>query len=77
MNRINIRKIIRWALFGMIALYIISGFGITEFKIMEKISFGLIIKTSSFRLHNNLWLHLIFIALLLLHVFGFKKKNII
>ena len=45
----------------------ISGFGITEFIIVESITFGLLTKKLAFEIHEYLWIP--FTVLLALHVF--------
>ncbi len=36
-------------------LYVVSGFGITEFRIVETLTFGLLTKNLAFKLHNSLF----------------------
>lgn len=44
-----------------------TGFGITEFRTVETLTFGLLTKNLAFKTHNNLWIP--FMILLGLHVF--------
>jgi len=61
------KKIIRWALLVAILLYVITGYGITEFRTVERITFGLLTKPLAFDIHH----YIIYptAALLFLHVF--------
>ncbi len=62
----NFKIITRWLLFIVSGLFILSGYGITEYQTVSKITFGLLGKAESFRLHSFLvWP---FIILLLAHV---------
>jgi len=61
------KQIVRWALITAILLYIISGFGITQFRVVETITFGLLTKPLAFRLHDYLFIP--FGVLLALHIF--------
>ncbi len=70
-----IKRIVHWLLTIMIVLYLITGFGITEFRVVEALTFGLLAKNLAFKIHNNLWLP--FIILLGLHIFlsSIKKET--
>lgn len=59
-------KIVRWLLLTVVLLYLASGLGITEFRTVEPLTFGLLTKAVGFRLHDALLVP--FIALLALHV---------
>jgi len=48
-------------------MFLITGFGITEFRTVETLTFGLLTKNLTFKIHNNLWIP--FIILLGLHIF--------
>ena len=61
------KKTIHWALLFVAILEIITGFGITEFQLVEPLMFGLLTKTLAFQIHTNL--SLLFIALLILHIY--------
>lgn len=60
------KKIVRWLLLVAILLYILTGYGISEFRIIESITFGLLSKPLAFKIHH----YLIYptAALLVLHV---------
>jgi hypothetical protein len=60
------KRVIRWSLVAVTAAYLITGFGITEFRAVESLTFGLLTKPWAFRIHTNL--EIPFITLLGLHV---------
>ena len=57
---------VRWLLLAAILLYLVSGLSITEFRAVERLTFGLLAKDTAFRLHDALLVP--FIALLILHI---------
>ena len=61
-----IKRIIRWSLALVAVAYLVTGFGITEFRTVEDLTFGLLTKPWAFRIHTNL--EIPFITLLSLHV---------
>ncbi len=61
------RKALDWVLFGLTLVYLLTGLGITQFRIIEELTFGLLSKNLSFRLHEALLAP--FLILLSLHVF--------
>ena len=61
-----VKKTIIWLLAIVIVLYGVSGFGITEFRTVETLTFGLLTKNLAFKIHNNL--EIPFLILLLLHL---------
>ena len=63
---ILLKKAVRWLLLASVALYLVSGLGITHYRTVENLTFGLLTKDVAFRLHDSLLAP--FIALLLLHV---------
>ena len=65
-NNALFRKIIHWSLAALVVIYIITGFGITEFRAVETLTFGLLTKNLAFKVHNNIWIP--FIILLGLHI---------
>ena len=70
------KKIVIWLLGIVTVLYIVSGFGITEFRAVDTLTFGLLTKNLAFRTHDSLWIP--FIVLLTLHLtlpLVFKWKN--
>jgi thiosulfate reductase cytochrome b subunit len=61
-----IKKIIPWLLLAVLALYVITGLGITQFRTIETLTFGLLSKNLSFRIHNDLLVP--FLILLVVHI---------
>lgn len=61
-----VKKVIPWLLLAVLALYIITGFGITQFRTVESITFGLLTKNLSFKIHNALTIP--FLVLLVVHI---------
>ena len=59
-------KMVRWLLLVVILLYLASGLGITEFRTVERLTFGFLTKGDAFRLHDALLAP--FVALLALHI---------
>ena len=62
-----VKRVIQSLLLIVMLVYIISGFGITEFRVVESITFGLFTKKLAFEIHEYLWIP--FIVLLALHIF--------
>jgi len=76
------RAAIRYLLLVLTLIYLISGLGITQYQIIEPLTFGLLTRNLAFRIHDFLLVP--FVVLLLVHVlFGpavrvyshFKKGN--
>jgi len=61
-----IRAVIRWLLLAAIILYVITGFGITEYRIVESLTSGLLTKNLAFRIHDVLIIPSM--TLLILHI---------
>ena len=71
-----LKKTVIWLLAIVIVFYGVSGFGITEFRTVETLTFGLLNKNLAFKIHNSL--EIPFIALLVLHLclpFIFKWRK--
>jgi len=69
-----VKRIIHWSLLIVTVIYFITGFGISEFRTVEALSFGLLTKSLAFKMHNSLWIP--FIVLLVLHiVFALIRKR--
>jgi dolichol kinase len=66
------KRIVQWLLLAMILAYLITGFGITEYRIVESLTFGLLTKLLAFKIHDNLWIP--FIVLLALHIYQRVRK---
>ena len=67
------KKITYWLLGITTVLFVVSGFGITEYRTVEFLTFGLFTKVLAFKLHEILWIP--FVILLVFHIFQryFKK----
>ena len=66
-NQRLIRKITHWLLLVVILLYLVSGFGITEFRVVETLTLGLLTKSLAFKMHDVLLIPML--ILLVLHMF--------
>ena len=74
MNRNLIRKIVSWSLLALVVLFLVTGFGITQFRIVESLTGGLLDKNLSFNIHTVLWIPLL--ILLSLHIYlRFGKRK--
>jgi len=60
------KNTIIWLLGIVTVLYFVTGFGITQFRIVEGLTFGALSKALSFKIHNNL--EIPFVVLLVLHI---------
>jgi hypothetical protein len=49
-----VKKALDWTLFGLTLLYLVTGLGITQYRLIEDVTFGLLSKNLSFRLHEAL-----------------------
>jgi ABC-type uncharacterized transport system permease subunit len=74
MNILRITKtLISILLIVVISLFIITGFGITNYRVIESLTFGFLSKPLSFQVHSNLTIPLI--ILLFIHItFALYKK---
>ncbi|MBT4512535.1 MAG: hypothetical protein HOC20_10055 [Chloroflexi bacterium] len=61
------KRLVRWGLLIVTFLYVITGFGITEYQTVESLTFGVLDKVQSFKIHTSL--EIPFISLLVLHIF--------
>jgi cytochrome b subunit of formate dehydrogenase len=74
-----LRRFIHWLLAAAVVVYVVSGFGITEWQTLEPWTLGVVNKVNSMKIHNNFeWP---FTALLVLHIFislvyRSKKKSV-
>jgi len=67
------KKTIPWLLLALLALYILTGLGITQYRIIEKIGLS---RNLSFKIHDNLLYP--FLVLLIAHIllrYVLRKKN--
>jgi len=68
-----IKQIVHFSLTIMTLAYIMSGFGMTEYQIVESLTLGLLTKILSFRIHDTLIGP--FLALLLSHLYLTRKST--
>ncbi|MFH0860712.1 MAG: hypothetical protein V1921_05880 [Candidatus Altiarchaeota archaeon] len=61
------KKTVHWSLAALVVIYIVTGFGITQYRTVERLTGGLLTKSISFTLHNNI--EIPFIILLVLHIY--------
>ena len=75
-----VKKLIQWTLTALVIIYLITGFGITEYRIVEPLTFGLLTKSLAYKIHINI--EIPFIILLILHIWllpllkYFKSKKL-
>ncbi len=62
----NLRKAVGWLLLAFALLLVVTGLGITDWQIVEAVTFGLLSKALSFQLHNLLWIP--FLVILAVHM---------
>ena len=62
-----LQALTRWLLLLVVLVYVVTGFGITEFRTVERLSGGLLTKNTAFEIHDSLLIALV--VLLVTHVF--------
>lgn len=67
LSLINARLWTKFLLLAIVLLYIITGLGIKYYQIIEKITFGILTKSLSFKIHDILLIP--FLILLFLHIY--------
>jgi len=65
-NQQLVRRSIHWILTALVIVYLITGFGITEYRIVEPLTLGLLTKSLAQRIHINI--EIPFIIFLVLHI---------
>jgi len=65
-NQRLMKGTIHWLLTVLVIIYLIIGFGITEYRILEPLTFGLLTKNLAHIIHINL--EIPFIVLLVSHI---------
>jgi cytochrome b subunit of formate dehydrogenase len=61
------RLITHWLLLAVSLLFLVSGFGISQFRTVEALTGGLFGKALAFKMHEALWIP--FVVLLVLHIY--------
>jgi thiosulfate reductase cytochrome b subunit len=67
------KQIVHWSLLAVLLLYLLTGFGITSYRAVEFITFGLLTKPLAFKIHDNLIIP--FVVLIGLHIYQQTKKS--
>jgi thiosulfate reductase cytochrome b subunit len=65
--------VVHWLLLAFVILYIITGLGVTNYEIIEAVTFGGFTKLGTFQLHSSLLIP--FIIVLALHIALTVVKN--
>jgi Ni,Fe-hydrogenase I cytochrome b subunit len=79
-NQRLMKGTIHWLLTVVVIIYLVTGFGITEYRIVEPLTFGLLTKSLAQKIHISL--EIPFIILLILHIWllpllkYFKSKKL-
>ena len=63
----TLRKAVHWSFLAVTIAFVASGYGITEYRTVEALTFGLLSKQLSFAMHGALTIP--FVLLLALHLF--------
>jgi hypothetical protein len=71
LERRTIKRWVHFALTVVTALYVVTGIGISDYRLVESLSLGLLTKERSLWLHGNLLQ--LFAVLLFLHIY-FKVR---
>jgi len=61
-----VKSTVQWLLTALVIVYLITGFGITEYRIVEPLTFGLLTKSLAQRIHISI--EIPFIVFLILHI---------
>jgi cytochrome b subunit of formate dehydrogenase len=61
-----VKRTVHWLLTVVVIIYLLTGFGITQYRIVEPLTFGLLTKNLAHRIHINL--EIPFIILLVVHI---------
>jgi cytochrome b subunit of formate dehydrogenase len=76
-NILKHRRVIQvthWTFLVVAIVFLVSGFGITEFRIVETLTVGLLTKSLAFKIHEVVWIP--FVILLVLHSYqGLSRKK--
>jgi thiosulfate reductase cytochrome b subunit len=72
-NKQIVKRSIQWILTALVIIYLITGFGITEYRIVESLTFGLLTKSLAQKIHINI--EIPFIVFLILHIWVLPLVN--
>jgi thiosulfate reductase cytochrome b subunit len=67
------KQVVHWSLLAVLLLYILTGFGITSYRAVESMTFGMLTKPLAFKIHDNLIIP--FVVLIGLHIYQQTKKR--
>ena len=67
------RKVTHWLMVAVILLYGITGYGITQYRIVEPTTLGLLTKPLAFKIHDNLLIPML--VLLALHIYQLAVRR--
>jgi thiosulfate reductase cytochrome b subunit len=65
-NQQLVRRSIHWTLTALVIIYLITGLGITEYRIVEPLTLGLLTKSLAQKIHMSI--EIPFIVFLILHI---------
>jgi hypothetical protein len=65
-NQRLMKRTIAWLLTALVIIYLITGFGITQYRIVEPLTLGLLTKSLAQKIHLSI--EIPFIILLILHI---------
>jgi len=68
------KQIVHWSLLAVLVLYVLTGFGITAYRTVEFLTFGLLGKALAFKIHDDLIIP--FIVLIGLHIYQQMGKHV-
>jgi hypothetical protein len=63
-----VKTMVRWLLLATVIVFLVTGFGISEFRIVESLTSGLLTKNLAFGIHASPGLWLALIVLSILHI---------
>jgi len=66
LNQRLVKKTVDWSFFAVTFVYLLTGLGITHYRVVDPLTFGLLSKNLSFSIHERLLIP--FVALLTLHL---------
>jgi Ni,Fe-hydrogenase I cytochrome b subunit len=72
-NQQVVRRTVHWLLTVVVIVYLLTGFGITEYRIVEPLTFGLLTRNLANRIHIGL--EIPFIVLLVVHIWLLPLLN--
>ena len=67
------KEVVHWSLLAVLVLYVLTGFGITAYRTVELVTFGLLGKALAFKIHDDLIIP--FVVLMGLHIYQQTKKT--